>query len=91
MWARCDGLELGPVLLTNLEPVGATRALTSGWRFYSDVSGRLSPVFCCAFTLGCHHGFLHHFRGSSLILAPPLATGTTQSDVASTDELMRVI
>jgi hypothetical protein len=32
----------------------------------------------------CHHGARHHFRGSSSILSPPLATGTTQTDVAST-------
>jgi hypothetical protein len=29
----------------------------------------------------------HHFSSSSLILSPPLATGTTQIGVASADEL----
>ena len=32
-------------------------------------------------------GVRHHFSGSSLILSPPLATGTTQIGVASADEL----
>jgi hypothetical protein len=36
-------------------------------------------------------GVRHHFSSSSLILSPPLATGTTQTDVASADELRRVI
>ncbi len=51
----------------------------------------LTLVTARSFPLRCHHGVRHHFRGSSLILSPPLATGTTQSDVASTDELRRVI
>jgi hypothetical protein len=50
----------------------------------------LTLVTARSFPLRCHHGVRHHFRGSSLILSPPLATGTTQTDVASTDEL-RVI
>jgi hypothetical protein len=51
----------------------------------------LTLVTARLFPLPCHHGVRHHFRGSSLILSPPLATGTTQTDVASTDELRRVI
>ena len=50
----------------------------------------LTLVTARSFPLRCHHGVRHHFCGSSLILSPPLATGTTQSDVASTDELRRV-
>lgn len=51
----------------------------------------LTLVTARSFPLRCHNGVRHHFRGSSLILSPPLATGTTQTDVASTDELRRVI
>lgn len=51
----------------------------------------LTLVTARSFPLRCHHGVRRHFRGSSLILSPPLATGTTQTDVASTDELGRVI
>ena len=51
----------------------------------------LTLVTARSFPLRCHHGVRHHFCGSSLILSPPLATGTTQTDVASTDELRRVI
>jgi hypothetical protein len=47
----------------------------------------LTLVTARSFPLRCHHGVRHHFSGSSLILSPPLATGTTQIGVASADEL----
>jgi hypothetical protein len=47
----------------------------------------LTLVTARSFPLRCHHGVRHHFSGCSLILSPPLATGTTQIGVPSADEL----